>query len=89
MKSAWQSTIVALAAAALSVTVLAQGTDYSKIEFTAKKVSSNLYMLSGSPNVDVNHPTRPAVLSACWSDQTACSWWTRNTRRFRKSCWPQ
>jgi cyclase len=56
MKSVWQSTIVAFAAAALSVTVLAQGTDYSKIEFTAKKVSSNLYMISGSPNVDVNHP---------------------------------
>jgi glyoxylase-like metal-dependent hydrolase (beta-lactamase superfamily II) len=53
MKSTWQWT---LAAMAVTVTVWAQGTDYSKIEFTAKKVSSNLYMLPGSPNVDLNHP---------------------------------
>src|SRR5207247_11035584 len=56
MKSAWQLFLVALAAGALSVSVWAQGTDFSKIEFTAKKVTSNLYMVSGSPNVDVNHP---------------------------------
>jgi glyoxylase-like metal-dependent hydrolase (beta-lactamase superfamily II) len=53
MKSTWQWT---LAAMAVTVTVWAQGTDYSKIEFTAKKVWSNLYMLPGSPNVDLNHP---------------------------------
>jgi cyclase len=56
MKSAWSWSVVAFVAAAISVSVWAQGTDYSKIEFTANKVSSNLYMLSGSPNVDVNHP---------------------------------
>jgi len=56
MKSAWSWSVVAFVAAAISVSVWAQGTDYSKIEFTPKKVSSNLYMLSGSPNVDVNHP---------------------------------
>ncbi len=56
MKSAWQLFLVAFAAGALSVSVWAQGTDFSKIEFTAKKVASNLYMVSGSPNVDVNHP---------------------------------
>ncbi len=56
MKSAWRFLLMALPAAALSLSVLAQGTDYSKIEFTAKKVASNLYMISGSPNVDVNHP---------------------------------
>src|SRR5437763_1389466 len=56
MKPAWQLSLVGLAAAALSVSVWAQGTDYSKIEFTAKKIASNLYMVSGSPNVDVNHP---------------------------------
>src|SRR5437667_319531 len=56
MKSAWQLSLVALAAGALSVSVWAQGTDFSKIEFTAKKVTSNLYMVSGSPKVDVNHP---------------------------------
>jgi cyclase len=56
MKSAWQLTLVALVAAAISVSVWAQGTDFNKIEFTAKKIASNLYMISGSPNVDVNHP---------------------------------
>jgi glyoxylase-like metal-dependent hydrolase (beta-lactamase superfamily II) len=56
MKSAWYWSVAAFVAAAISVSVWAQGTDYSKIEFTAKKVSSNLYMISGSPNVDVNHP---------------------------------
>ena len=56
MKSAWRFLLMALPAAALSLSVSAQGTDYSKIEFTAKKVASNLYMISGSPNVDVNHP---------------------------------
>lgn len=55
MKSAWYLSAV-FAAAAISASVLAQGTDYSKIEFTARKVSSNLYMIAGSPNVDVNHP---------------------------------
>ena len=56
MKPAWSWSVVAFVAAAISVSVWAQGTDYSKIEFAAKKVSSNLYMISGSPNVDVNHP---------------------------------
>src|SRR4030095_7970333 len=56
MKSAWQLSLVALAAMAVSVSVWGQGTDFSKIEFTSKKIASNLYMISGSPNVDVNHP---------------------------------
>jgi cyclase len=56
MKSALQLSMVLLVAVGICFTVWAQGTDYTKIEFTAKKVSSNLYMLSGSPNVDVNHP---------------------------------
>src|SRR5215471_1103096 len=56
MKSAFQLSIMALVSLAVCISLSAQGTDYSKIEFTAKKVSSNLYMLSGSPNVDVNHP---------------------------------
>jgi len=59
MKSAWRLSLVTLAAvavAAATLSLLAQGTDYSKIEFTAKKVSPNLYMIAGSPNVDVNHP---------------------------------
>src|SRR5262245_25272892 len=56
MKSAWQWFLAAMAAAALSLSLWAQGTDFSKIEFTPKKISPNLYMISGSPNVDVNHP---------------------------------
>src|SRR3989441_12507811 len=56
MKPAWQLTLAASAAAALSVSVWAQGTDFSKIEFTTKQIAPNLYMISGSPNVDVNHP---------------------------------
>src|SRR5262245_66563931 len=56
MKAAWQFSFFLLAAVAVTASVSAQGTDYTKIEFTAKKVASNLYMISGSPNVDVNHP---------------------------------
>src|SRR5438105_9868359 len=59
MKSAWQLSAVVfgvLVAVALSVSVLAQGTNFSKIEFTAKQITPNLYMISGSPDVDVNHP---------------------------------
>jgi glyoxylase-like metal-dependent hydrolase (beta-lactamase superfamily II) len=56
MKAAWQLSLAGLTATALAVGAWAQGTDYSKIDFTAKKVAANLYMLVGSPNVDVNHP---------------------------------
>src|SRR5215475_16114825 len=56
MKAAWQFSFFLLAAVAVTASVSAQGTDYTKIEFTAKKVAPNLYMISGSPNVDVNHP---------------------------------
>jgi cyclase len=56
MKSISQLSIAALFAAGLSASVWAQGTDFSKIEFSSKKVAPNLYMISGSPNVDVNHP---------------------------------
>src|SRR5437870_12021614 len=56
MRSVWQLLVTAFAAAAFSVSVWAQGTDFSKIEFTTKQISPNLYMVSGSPNVDVNHP---------------------------------
>src|SRR5262249_16280520 len=52
----WHLALVAFVATAVAISVWAQGTDYSKIEFTSKKVSPNLYMISGSPNVDVNHP---------------------------------
>src|SRR5438874_7097878 len=56
MTSPWQLSLAAFAAAAFSVSVCGQGTDFSKIEFTTKQVSPNLYMISGSPNVDVNNP---------------------------------
>ena len=59
MKSAWQLSAVAFGifvVVALSVSVRAQGTNFSKIEFTAKQITPNLYMISGSPDVDVNHP---------------------------------
>jgi len=59
MKSAWQLSAVAFGVfvvVVLSVSVWAQGTNFSKIEFTAKQITPNLYMISGSPNVDVNHP---------------------------------
>src|SRR5262245_43247785 len=48
--------VAALIAAAVGINLWAQGTDYTKIEFTSKKIAPNLYMISGSPNVDVNHP---------------------------------
>src|SRR5438876_11334470 len=56
MRSVWQLLVTVFVAAAFSVSVWAQGTDFSKIEFTTKQISPNLYMFSGSPNVDVNHP---------------------------------
>ena len=55
MKSAWRWCLVALAAVALSVSALAQGTDYSKIDITSEKMGPNLYMLSGSAGVDPGH----------------------------------
>ncbi len=59
MKSAWQLSAVVFGvfvAVALVVSVHAQGTNFSRIEFTAKQITPNLYMISGSPDVDVNHP---------------------------------
>src|SRR5439155_7170205 len=50
MHSARQSSLVAFAAVALSVSAWAQGqgTDYSKIDILTEKIAPNLYMLSGS-----------------------------------------
>jgi len=56
MKPAWQLSVAAIAAVALSLGLWAQGTDFTKIEFTSKQITPNLYVISGSPNVDVNHP---------------------------------
>src|SRR5437762_2007227 len=56
MTSPWQLSLAAFAAAAFSVSVWAQGTDFSKLEFTPKKIATILSMNSVSPNVDLNHP---------------------------------
>src|SRR5256885_9056421 len=56
MKSAKQLSLVAVAAVALSASVWAQGIQYDKIEIKTEKVAPNLYMLSGSENVDPGHP---------------------------------
>ena len=57
MKSARQFLLAALAAVALSTCAWAQGpgTDFSKIDITAEKIASNLYMLSGSAGLDPGH----------------------------------
>jgi cyclase len=55
MKSGWQLSLVALAAATLSVNGWAQGTDYSQIQIIATKIAPNLYTLSGSAGVDPTH----------------------------------
>ena len=48
--------VVAAAAGALAVNLLAQGIQYDKIEIKTEKIAPNLYMLSGSENVDPGHP---------------------------------
>jgi glyoxylase-like metal-dependent hydrolase (beta-lactamase superfamily II) len=56
MKSATRYFLVATAAVvALSVSMLAQ-IQYDKIEIKTEKIAPNLYMLSGSENVDPGHP---------------------------------
>ena len=57
MKSARRSSLVVLAALALSVNGRAQGpgTDYSKIEILTEKIAPNLFMLSGSAGADPGH----------------------------------
>jgi len=57
MKSAMTHFLVAAAAlSALSVNLPAQGIQYDKIEIKTEKIAPNLYMLSGSENVDPGHP---------------------------------
>jgi glyoxylase-like metal-dependent hydrolase (beta-lactamase superfamily II) len=57
MNRAAQSFLVLLAAAAMPVSASAQrGIPYDKIEIKTDKVAPNLYMLSGSENVDPGHP---------------------------------
>jgi cyclase len=59
MKSTRQLSLLVLlvvTAASLSATVRAQGIQYDKIEIKTEKIAPNLYMLSGSENVDPGHP---------------------------------
>ena len=45
-----------VAAGLFAPDLLAQGIQYDKIELKTEKIASNLYMLSGSENVDPGHP---------------------------------
>jgi len=57
MKRASQLLLVVCVAAAIPATTRAQtGIQYDKIEIKTDKVAPNLYMLSGSENVDPGHP---------------------------------
>src|SRR5436309_9201813 len=56
MRAAIHYSLVVAAVAALSVSLLAQGIQYDKIEIKTEKIAPNLYMLSGSENVDPGHP---------------------------------
>src|ERR1700730_10610324 len=55
MKSGWQLSLVAVAAAALPIIVWAQGTDYSQIQILTTKIAPSLYIWSGSAGVDPVH----------------------------------
>src|SRR5215510_15050284 len=56
MKSATRYFMITAAIVALAAGLLAQGIQYDKIEIKTEKVAPNLYMLSGSENVDPGHP---------------------------------
>lgn len=51
-----QALLSVVVVAAISALAHAQGIQYDKIEIKTDKVASNLYMLSGSENVDPGHP---------------------------------
>jgi glyoxylase-like metal-dependent hydrolase (beta-lactamase superfamily II) len=57
MKLTRQSSVVVVAAAAISLTtwVQGQGIDYGKIEILTEKIAPNLYMLAGSAGADPGH----------------------------------
>ncbi len=55
MKLATQSSLLALAAIAISASAQAPRIDYAKIEILTEQVGPNLYMLSGSAGADPGH----------------------------------
>src|SRR5215510_10867546 len=56
MKSDIHYDLAVATATVLGVSVFAQGIQYDKIEIKTEKIAPNLYMLSGSENVDPGHP---------------------------------
>ena len=56
MKFATHYFLAVALASALAVGLSAQGIQYDKIEIKTEKIAPNLYMLSGSENVDPGHP---------------------------------
>src|SRR5499427_5701458 len=56
MKSVVQYVLFLVTVVALALSLFAQGIPYEKIEIKTEKVTPNLYMLSGSENVDPGHP---------------------------------
>jgi glyoxylase-like metal-dependent hydrolase (beta-lactamase superfamily II) len=56
MHSARRYFMMAASIVAIATNLLAQGIQYDKIEIKTEKVAPNLYMLSGSENVDPGHP---------------------------------
>jgi len=56
MHSARRYFITAASILAVAANLFAQGIQYDKIEIKTEKVAPNLYMLSGSENVDPGHP---------------------------------
>jgi len=55
MRPAMQSSLLAMATVAVSLSAWAQGIDYAKIEILTEKIGPNLYMLSGSAGADPGH----------------------------------
>jgi cyclase len=56
MQRATRLFLAVAACAVFSAALAAQGIQYDKIEFKTDKIAPNLYMLSGSENVDPGHP---------------------------------
>src|SRR5271155_6042235 len=55
MRVSIRSSLVAVAAIAVSLGSKGQGIDYAKIEILTEKIAPNLYMLSGSAGADPGH----------------------------------
>jgi glyoxylase-like metal-dependent hydrolase (beta-lactamase superfamily II) len=56
MRSVTQQLLTVATAGAFCVSLFGQGIQYDKIEIKTDKIAPNLYMLSGSENVDPGHP---------------------------------